>query len=489
VDRALADAPPLHAEPSVALPRLGLALAVITMAAAAFATRFWHLGRRSIWLDEAWGWRTTTLSLRGAVDWAADSKDPPLYYFVLRAVTDVFGDGEGALRAPSAIAGALTVLLVAFVAWRAAGPVAAAVAGVLLLANASALVFAQEARMYPLLGLLALAASAALARLLARPTPSRAVLYAALASALVYTHYAGLVVLGVHAALIALYGGMRWRDSGDRGALLAGYGALVTTAIIYAPWAPNLWRHSTAGAFYIPPPDRGLVADVVRAQSGMGDDLLVVAFVVVLAPFAALAVARRWREPLVGCVAALALVPVALGVYSYAVTPVLDVRQASPYIPATAFLAGLAVAEVVRRLRSAGDLARSAAIALGAAAVALAAISAGRAMRDAYDAGPIEDWRAAATEARATGGPVWVWRRYASTPLRYELGDGDIREVPPAVFNGAPLDAPPGQPAVLLLSHETPEERATLLRVFAGAYNVGLPRPLPGITVVPMAPR
>src|SRR5581483_11343548 len=319
-----------------------------------------------------------------------------------------------------------------------------------------------------------------LAWLIDRPTPARAAIYAAAAIALAYTHYAGLVILGVHAALIALYGGRRWRERGDRSALAAGYAALVAAAIVYAPWAPNLWRHSTAGAFYIPPPDRGLLADVVRAQTGMGDDALVVAFVVLLTPFAALALARRWREPLIGCVAALALVPVALAVYSYAVTPVLDVRQASPYIPATAFLAGLAAGEIVRRVRAAGDLARSVAIAVGAAAIALAAVSAGRAMRDAYAAGPIEDWRAAAAQARATGGPVWVWRRYASTPLRYELREGDIREVPPAVFNGAPLDAPPDQPAVLLLSHETPEERVTLLRVFAAAYNVGLPMPLPG---------
>jgi uncharacterized membrane protein len=63
-------------------------------------------------------WYAAELSVPDMVDWTATDKHPPLYYAVLHYTIALFGDSESVLRAPSAVAGALTVgLLVAACLW------------------------------------------------------------------------------------------------------------------------------------------------------------------------------------------------------------------------------------------------------------------------------------------------------------------------------------------------------------------------------------
>jgi len=135
--------------------RVALGVTILLLAA---SVRLWNLGGQSLWMDEAFSCLLATLPLPTA--WQAtitDAVHPPLYYLLLRPWLALAGHSEFALRLPSALAGVLTValLLRAGRAWL--GSAAARWAALLLALNPFHVWYSQEARMYTLLGLLALA--------------------------------------------------------------------------------------------------------------------------------------------------------------------------------------------------------------------------------------------------------------------------------------------------------------------------------------------
>ena len=143
---------------SGAHPLLIMILAA-TMAAAAL--RFWEIGSRSLWLDEAYSGWFSALSWSGLwLETPHYEPHPPLYYSLLKLWRLFAGDEAGALRGLSAISGIVTVPVMAL-----AGHELAKLASVrrpLLLAGAAAAlaaisprlhVVAQDARPYALLTL------------------------------------------------------------------------------------------------------------------------------------------------------------------------------------------------------------------------------------------------------------------------------------------------------------------------------------------------
>ena len=83
----------------------------------ALSLRMLALGSKSLWSDEAFSWWHALLG--PAEIWArnGDPHHPPLYYIVLSWVVPI-SDSEFALRFPSALASALTVLFVYLLARR-----------------------------------------------------------------------------------------------------------------------------------------------------------------------------------------------------------------------------------------------------------------------------------------------------------------------------------------------------------------------------------
>ncbi len=79
----------------------------------AFALRLYRLGAQSLWLDEGSTWAEVTRHGWGAL--LADLFRPtaayPLYHLLLKSWIGIAGDSEWALRFPSALAGALTVVV------------------------------------------------------------------------------------------------------------------------------------------------------------------------------------------------------------------------------------------------------------------------------------------------------------------------------------------------------------------------------------------
>jgi mannosyltransferase len=147
---------------------------------------------------------------------------PPLYYLLLHAWIGLVGTGEAATRSLSLVFAALAVPA----AWWAASVVGGRRAGALAAATVAVCPFltyyAQEARMYTLVAVLSLVATAAFTR-------RRPVALVVSLTLLLYTHTWGVFLFAAF--------GVVWlvRDRGHGGLLV---GAAV--AALYLPWAPSL---------------------------------------------------------------------------------------------------------------------------------------------------------------------------------------------------------------------------------------------------------
>ncbi len=119
----------------------------------ALGLRFFRLSSQSLWLDEGGTWSEATgrswLGLVG--DLFSPRQSYPLYHLLLKAWIGIFGDSELALRAPSAIAGAVAVVLLYHLARRLSTPTVALVAAGLLAINPFGLWQSQDAKVYSLL--------------------------------------------------------------------------------------------------------------------------------------------------------------------------------------------------------------------------------------------------------------------------------------------------------------------------------------------------
>ena len=238
----------------------GAALAGIIAVAAVL--RFSLLGQNSLWFDEAW------MAWIGQQRWqdivpllAAGDAHPPLSYFLMKAWIGIAGDGESALRFLSACCSVLSVALTYALARRVStapvGLLSAFVVGV----SPFAVMAGQDARMYALLGTLALASTLALVACCERGGVLRWGGYVLLAAATIYTHYFGGLVILAHGIWVAWY---------ERPHLAPWLLAMGGVASLYLPWAPSLW-HQIAnengwpwyrrGAFVLHPGDLlGLMA-------------------------------------------------------------------------------------------------------------------------------------------------------------------------------------------------------------------------------------
>ncbi len=172
------------------MKRRALDVAIVLLAG---IVRVCGLRTQSLWMDEAFSHLFATLPL--GLAWRAmivDAVHPPLYYLLLRPWLTLAGDGEFALRFPSALAGVLTVALLLRVGRDWLGEGAARWAALLLALNPFHVWYSQEARMYALLGLSSLAVLTAFWRVLCRRRRGDWAILGVLSALAYVTHYFAL---------------------------------------------------------------------------------------------------------------------------------------------------------------------------------------------------------------------------------------------------------------------------------------------------------
>ncbi len=215
--------------------RQALALAPILWLA--MALRFHQLGLQSFWNDEGNAARLAERSVRLIIKGAAMDIHPPGYYLLLHLWQLGAGRTEFALRDFSALCGLLTVAVVAALGRHLGGKRTGAVAALLLALHPLALYYAQEARMYALLGLVAALTLWTGTQCL--QTRARWPLLAMGATVLLglYTHYAYLFALAAVDGAFLIYWLLRERtwSALRRWSLPQGVALL-----LFLPWLPHL---------------------------------------------------------------------------------------------------------------------------------------------------------------------------------------------------------------------------------------------------------
>ena len=153
---------------------------------------------RGIWLDEAISIHQARLSLHDLfLNLYNGDRQPPLYHLTLWLTIRAFGDGEFAVRLPSLIAGTLVIPVLYELGRelydRRTGLIAAAFAAV----SPVLIWYAQEVRMYEFVALFGLLALLTQLRVIRNGSMGNWAAYILATAALLWSHYFGLLLIGV----------------------------------------------------------------------------------------------------------------------------------------------------------------------------------------------------------------------------------------------------------------------------------------------------
>ncbi|MFH1086811.1 MAG: glycosyltransferase family 39 protein, partial [Chloroflexota bacterium] len=185
-------------------------LALLAITLGAFALFTWRLDAKSIWWDESLSLyraqRSVSYILSNRIDFPGASTvdlHPPLYFLLLRGITQTWGESDWILRFPSALWATLTVPLLYAMGRRLRGPRAGLAAALLGALSPFLLWYAQEARMYTMVTALGLGAAYCLWRAAGERRLRWALGCVAASAAAMSTQYLYALLLGMHALLAA----------------------------------------------------------------------------------------------------------------------------------------------------------------------------------------------------------------------------------------------------------------------------------------------
>ena len=415
---------------------------------------------RSIGFDEAAS--VTIASQHGSALWRAiahDGGNMSGYYLLLHVVIGTFGHGLLAVRAPSAIAAAVSVGLTAALARRLFDHRVALIAGTLAAVSLPLVFWGQSARGYaPMVALVAgsFLAFVALAEGAHSRSPAAWMAYFVCTTLAIYAGF--VAVLVVPAQLLAL---VLWR----RRAALPVISALALSATCCAPLVVLAATRGPGQLFWVPRPTPAAERQVLEAvtsaglqpsfPAGASTIALVCLTVGVLLPYGLVCLRRRpgrWH----GLLFAWLVVPLALAwLESLVGQPVFLPRNLLIVLPAVAVLLALAVTDLASAATdraSATDRAPAADRASAPAEVGrrsagwllLGALLALRALplADAYGVSP-ENWRAAAAHVltRAAAGDCIAF--YPSdTRMAFAYYVGSPAGAPRSILPAAAWDRP-----------------------------------------------
>jgi 4-amino-4-deoxy-L-arabinose transferase-like glycosyltransferase len=211
--------------------------AVLALAA---ALRFSTLELQSFWYDEAF---TPVHVLHAGLGATLHSvvhseNSPPLWYLIAWLDVRLFGDGELALRLPSALAGLATVWVAWAIGNELAGRRCALACALFVAVNPLFVWYSQEARVYALFALTSAVAMLCCVRAWREPTPRRMAAFAVSGALALLTHYfAAFLLVGMAAWLL--------RDRATRRAALGALTALTLVGLALLPLIIAQGGHGT----------------------------------------------------------------------------------------------------------------------------------------------------------------------------------------------------------------------------------------------------
>ncbi|MCU0506915.1 MAG: glycosyltransferase family 39 protein [Anaerolineae bacterium] len=239
-----------------------LLLFLLLILGIAAAVRFYNLDSQSLWADEGNSAALAARSLTQITRDAANDIHPPLYYWLLRLWTAIFGFSEAALRSLSAVLGVLLVLTIAELGRRIYHSAAGLAAGLVAALAPFQVYYSQEARMYILVALLASVSVLLFWWLLSqedvrlpcqagqrrrvRWLPFSGQLLVLAWTAGLYTHYAFPLIIALCSGVYALWL-IASRSRGCVGQRVARWFLFLALSLgLYAPWLATAVRQLTS---------------------------------------------------------------------------------------------------------------------------------------------------------------------------------------------------------------------------------------------------
>jgi mannosyltransferase len=270
---------------------VGGVLVVLLAISAYLRTRFIS---GQFWMDEAITTGVSSHSISAIPGILRHDGNPPLFYMLLHGWMSVFGTTEAATHSLSLLFGLLTVPVGMWAGWSLFGRRAGVMAAVLFAFNAWLTYYAQETRMYELMALLGIVATAAFLHAFVYRRRRFAILFAAALAAMLYTHTWGVFFfVGALIALIPAYVVSEDRRTFVRDAAAAFVGA----GTLFLPWIPNLlYEAAHTAAPWSRPPRFGTPVLISRQVMG-GDRVTLVLFSACVVGLWALFTRRMRRTP------------------------------------------------------------------------------------------------------------------------------------------------------------------------------------------------
>jgi uncharacterized membrane protein len=220
-----------------------LELAVVAVAVLT-GIAFRAYSKSDLWIDETLSVDISRqVTLGGVIDALRHDGHPPVYYFLLHWWMLVFGQGDTAVRAMSAVISVATLPFIWRIADAIGGRRCALAALVLMATSPQAVRYATETRMYSLVVLLSSIGWLALRAALRHPTWPRLAGVALVSGLLLLTHYwSGYLLAGTGCLL--LWSALRGPAEG-RGTAWRCLGAVAVGGLIFLPWLPNFITQAT----------------------------------------------------------------------------------------------------------------------------------------------------------------------------------------------------------------------------------------------------
>ncbi len=228
------------------------------------------------WMDEAISVGIASHPLGAIPGVLRHDGSPPFFYVLLHGWMSLFGPSESATHAMSLLWAMLTVPVGMWAGWSLFGKRAGYMAAILFAFSAFLTQYAQETRMYSLMGLLGLLATAGYLHGFVFRRRKYLILFAVAQALMFYTHAWGVFYgVGSAIALIPVY-----RASEDRRGLLRdAVFTYVGAGVLFLPWLPNfLYQSRHTAAPWDPTPHFG--APVQLSRDLLGGDRVTVALLI-----------------------------------------------------------------------------------------------------------------------------------------------------------------------------------------------------------------
>ncbi len=270
----------------------------------------WGRGRHTwYWTDEALSLGISSHPVGQMRDLLAQDTSPPLYHLVLHGWMQLFGSSEASTHTLSLLFALAVVPAALWAGWSLFDRRTGWFCAVLAAVNPFLATYANETRMYALVALLSVLATATFVHAFVHRRRRFLPAFAITLTLTLYTHYWGLfLVLGAVAALTAC-----WVHASDRRRLVvdaaSSFGAV---ALLFAPWLPTLLHqraHSAVG--WALPPTLELARDDLLGL--VGGPAAAVALAVGAGAALVAMLRRPWGRASMLVVAAVVLVLVVVG--------------------------------------------------------------------------------------------------------------------------------------------------------------------------------